>query len=254
MKTLLLAVFCFFVVIPCAAFAESNITVEFEGRYWFTDLTAEVKVTQDNIGSDIDLQSDLGVGNEDFPEGRFTWYTGPNSRLRLAYMQIDYSGDKELQRTLEFDGGTYPAGARAITDFEVKYLRFGWIWQFVNLASGKVKFGTLLEAKGISADATLKAPDVSLKKSDDLIAGLPTIGIAFDISPLDIVNFFGEVSGMTAGKYGYFFDAEAGIKIIPIRNLSILGGYRYFDIKAKDDTDFAKVRIAGPFVGATARF
>ena len=254
MKTLLLAVFCFFVVMPCAAFAESDIMVEFEGRYWFTDLTAEVKVTRDDIGSDIDLQSDLGVDDKDFPEGRFTWYINANNRLRLSYMQIDYSGDQELQRTLEFDGGTYPAGARVITDFEVKYLRFGWIWQFVNLASGKIKFGTLLEAKGVSADATLKSPDVSLKKSDDLIAGLPTIGIVVDISPLDIITIFGEVSGMPAGKYGYFFDAEAGIKIIPIKNLSILGGYRYFDIKAENDPDFAKVRISGPFVGATVRF
>lgn len=236
--------------------ATADTKVEFEGRYWITDLTAKTKVTENNIGTDVDFKSDLGVKDENFPEGRFIWYTGPKSKLRLAYTQISYNGDKNVERTIEFGGETYIVGTRVITNLDVKYLRLGWVWQFINVAEGKVKFGTLLEAKGFWIDTTLEAPNMvpPIKESEKFAIGLPTIGAALDINPHKIVNIFAEISGLPGGKYGYFFDGEAGIKIIPIKNLSIMGGYRIFDIKAKDKPDYAKLKISGPFIGATLRF
>jgi hypothetical protein len=230
--------------------------VEFEGRYWITDLTAEAKVIESGIGTRIDFKDDLGLRNENFPDVRFTWYTGPKSKLRLAYTQVAYSGKKNIERTIEFDGETYTVGTRVITDLDVYYLRLGWAWQFINIANGKVKFGTLLEAKGFLVDISLDAPNLipPVKESEEFVGGLPTVGFALDINPHKIVNIFAEVSGMYAGEYGYFLDGEAGVKIIPIKNLSVLGGYRIFYLKAEDDPDFAKLQISGPFVGATLRF
>lgn len=110
--------------------------------------------------------------------------------------------------------------------------------------------------KGFWVDTSLEAPNMvpPVRESEEFAIGLPTIGIALDINSHKIVNAFAEISGLTAGKYGYFFDGEAGIKIIPIKNLSITGGYRIFDIKAKNEPDYAKLKISGPFIGATLRF
>ena len=235
---------------------ETRPKVEFEGRYWITDLTAEAKIIESGIGTGIDFKDDLGLKDENFPDARFTWYTGAKSKLRLAYTQVAYGGKKNIERTIEFDGKTYTAGTRVITDLDVYYLRFGWAWQFINIANGKVKLGTLIEAKGFLVDISLDAPNLipPVKESEEFIGGLPTVGAALDINPHKIVNIFAEVSGIHAGEYGYFLDGEAGVKIIPIKNLSILGGYRIFYFKAEDDPDFAKLRISGPFVGATLRF
>ena len=230
--------------------------VEFEGRYWITDLTAKAKVTDSGIGTEIDFKADLGIKDEDFPDLRFTWYTGPKSKLRLAYTQVAYSGDKNIERTIEFGGSTYTVGTRVITDLDVKYLRLGWAWQFINIANGKVKFGTLVEAKGFFIDISLDAPNLipPIKESEKFVGGLPTVGAALDINPHKVVNVFAEVSGIYAGEYGYFLDGEAGVKIIPIKNVSVVGGYRILDFKAEDDPDFVKLRISGPFVGVTLRF
>jgi len=230
--------------------------VEFEGRYWFTDLTAKAKVTESGIGTEVDFKADLGIKDEDFPEGRFTWYTGPNSKLRLAYTQVAYSGDKNIERTIEFGGKTYTAGTRVITDLDAKYLRLGWAWQFINIAEGMVKLGTLLEAKGLLMETSLEAPNLTppIKESARFRGVLPTIGAALDINPHKVVNVFAEISGLYAGKYGYFLDGEAGVKIILIKNLSVVGGYRILDFKGEDDPDFGKLEILGPFVGATLRF
>jgi len=235
---------------------EHGPTVEFEGRYWITDVTAEAKVTESGIGTEVDFKDDLGLKDENFPDGRFTWYTGPNSKLRFAYTQVAYSGDKNTERTIEFGGETYPVGTRVITDLDVIYLRLGWMWQFINIAEGKMKLGTLFEAKGLLLETSLEAPNLipPIKESARFRGVFPTLGAALDINPHKAINVFAEVSGLYAGKYGYFIDGEAGVKIVPIKNLSVLGGYRILDFKAEDEPDFGKAKISGPFVGATLRF
>ncbi len=119
-----------------------------------------------------------------------------------------------------------------------------------------MKFGTLLEAKGFLVDIALDAPNLvpRIRESEEFVGALPTIGAVLDINPHRIVNVFAEVSGIYAGKYGYFLDGEVGVKVVPIKNLSVLAGYRILGLKAEDDPDFAKLRISGPFVGATLRF
>ena len=233
-----------------------RIRVEFEGRYWVTDLTAEGKVTESGIGTKLDFEEDLGIKDENLPEGRFTWYTGPNSKLRLTYTQVAYSGDKNIERTIEFGGKTYTVGTRVKTDVDLIYVRLGWAWQFIDIARGTVKLGTLLEAKGFWLDISLDAPNLTppVEASEGFIGALPTVGLALDINPHRILNIFAEASGIYAGNYGYFLDGEAGVKIIPIKNLSLFGGYRILDFRAEDDPDFAKLRILGPFAGITLRF
>jgi hypothetical protein len=241
---------------PCLAYAQKGPTLEFEGRYWMPDLKGKVKATEAYIGTDTDFKRDLGIKDENFPEARLTWYTGPKSKIRLAYTQADFEGDENLNRTIEFNGQTYTVGTRVKTDVKVRYLRLGWAWQFIDIGKGVVKLGTLLEGKGFWGKVSLEAPDLSpsIKESEKYLFGLPTLGIALDINPHKMVNVFGEASGLTAGSYGYIYDAEAGIKLIPVKFLSIIVGYRIFEIKAKDNPDYAKLRLHGPFAGATLRF
>jgi len=256
MRKTFLGVLVIIVFTPCVAFGQSDVKLEFEGRFWFTDLDGNIKITENDIGTDIDLKDDLDIKDEGYPEVRFTWYTGKNSRIRVAYTQVFYEGDANLQRTIEFDGTTYNAGTRVLTDLDIKYARIGWAWQFINIGSGVFKLGTLIEAKGFWTKGSIEAPDLAtpLKEKEEFVFALPTIGAILDINPHKMWNIFAEGSGMYAGEYGYMYDVEVGIKLIPIKILSIMGGYRLMEFKAKDDPDFAKVRVYGPFVGVTVRF
>ncbi len=249
---------------PCFAFAQKDVkkdvkkevTLEFEGRFWMPDLKGRVKVTDNDIGTTIDVKKDLDIKDENYWEARITWYTGPNSRIRIAYTQANYKGDERLQRTIEFGKETYTVGMRVVTDFDLRYIRLGWTWQFFNIGNGLVKLGTLLEGKGFWGKAAIEAPDLTppIKESERFIFGLPTLGIALDIRPHKMLNIFVEGSGMTAGSYGYMYDAEAGIKLIPIKILSIMGGYRIMEFKGESGNDYAKARVHGPFAGVTVRF
>ncbi len=55
--------------------------VEFEGRYWITNLSAESKLTRGGQGTDIDLKSDLDIGDKNFFSGRFNFFISPTHRL-----------------------------------------------------------------------------------------------------------------------------------------------------------------------------
>ncbi|MFH1355426.1 MAG: hypothetical protein ABIH19_04690, partial [Candidatus Omnitrophota bacterium] len=105
LKKLFLVV-CFLIVSLSSSFAEDT-KVEFEGRYWITDLDAKAQVDAAGIGGTrLDLKSDLGIGDEDFPEGRVTLNLG-SAKWRFAYMQVDYSGNQNLNQTITFKGKTY---------------------------------------------------------------------------------------------------------------------------------------------------
>ena len=254
MRKFVLAFVIFILITPGFAFGQRDVRLEFEGRYWFTDLEGRVKITEDDIGTDINFKKDLDIKDEGYPELRFTLYTGKKSKIRFAYAQVGYEGDENIGRTILFDGTTYNVGTRVVTDLDVKYYRIGWAWQFINIDNGFFKLGTLIDAKGFWTKTTLEAPDVALKEKERVVFVIPTIGAALDINPHKMLNIFAEFSGLPAGKYGYVYDAEAGIKLIPIRILSIIGGYRIMEFKAEYHEDFAKAKVHGPFVGATVRF
>ena len=227
-------------------------TLEFEGRYWFPDLDSNVKVVQSGVGSTINVPSDLGVGNENFPEGRLIWHTTENSRLRLTYTRATYEGDKTLTRTVQFDGQTYTSGTRVTSEFELHYFSAGWIWQFLHFMDDKVQLGPMIEGKGIFADISLSSPTQS--EREKMWGGLPTVGAALDIAPFKQVKLYGEASGFWVGPLGNFFDAEVGIQVTPVKYVTLLGGYRFVDIEAEDDPDFVEVELSGFFVGGRLRF
>jgi hypothetical protein len=252
-KKILVCAF-FLIFTACTALAQ-DVNMEFEGRYWITDLTAKAKVVESSIGTDFDFKSDLGIKDENFPEARFMWHTSENSKVSLAYTLVNYGGQQDITRTIEFNGKSYTAGTRVNSELDIQYFRLGWTRHLLNLGD-KIKVGMILDLKGISADMSLEAPNLipAINESKSFIGGLPTLGAALEVNPLEKINLFAEISGLPAGSFGYFFDAEAGAKIIPIKNFSVSVGYRIIDIKAENDPDFVKVKISGPFVSGTLRF
>ncbi len=240
--------------VPAPAQAQPRFSLE--GWYWRGDLEASARVSDGAIGTLFDFKRDLGLSDRDVPEGRFVWTIGPHSRLRFAYLNVAYHGDTMVNRTIEFGGTTYTVGTRVLTDLDKQYMRVGWVWQFVGSADGVFRFGTILELKRLRIDAALQAPELTppVRESDGFAGVLPALGIAIDVNPHRTVNLFIEGSGIDAGNRGSMVDAEAGVRVFPVANLGLLAAYRVLDLRLDDQPDYAKLRIAGPFVGVAVRW
>lgn len=228
--------------------------VDVEGRYWFATLDGSTKVESGSLpGTRIDVAQDLGVDDAHIPEVRLTFSTGLNSKLRLAYLQSSFDGETTLGQSIQFAGTTFGASTRVDSDLDLYYGRIGWTWQFVAVP-GIFKIGPLLEVKGVVVDATIRSPGTRLRESAVLPMAFPTVGAMLSITPVAALDIFAEVSGMTFGDFGYIVDAEAGLRFIPIRFFTVSAGYRVFDVRVSNDDDFAKLKLSGPFIGASFRF
>ena len=228
--------------------------VDVEGRYWFTDLDASTRVESGSIpGTRLDLRQDLDVDDANLPEIRLTFATGLNSKLRLAYLQGNFDGETTLGQSIQFSGRTFGAGTRVDTDLDLYYGRIGWTWQFP-VVPGKFRIGPLVEVKGVVVDATIRSRTTGFRVSALLPMAFPTVGAMLSVTPISALDIFAEVSGMTFGSYGHIVDAEAGVRFIPIRFLTLSAGYRVFDVRVEHDDDFAKLKLTGPFIGASVRF
>lgn len=228
--------------------------VDVEGRYWFADLDASTRIESGSIpGTRIDLDQDLDVDDANLPEVRLTFATGLNSKLRLAYLQGNFDGETTLGQSIQFSGTTFGANTRVDTELDLYYGRVGWTWQFP-VVPGVFKIGPLVEVKGLVIDARVRSPGTGLRESGLLPMAFPTVGAMLSLTPIGALDIFAEVSGMTFGDFGHIVDAEAGVRFIPVRFFTLSAGYRVFDVRIEHDDDFAKLKLTGPFIGASFRF
>ena len=251
LRTIIL-LFITLVLLSGIAFAE---IIELDGRYWISDLRGTVRVTEGTAsGTDINFKNDLGIADEDFSDFRVLWRISPNCKVRLGFMEIGYNSDKNITEQINYKGQIYTIGTRVSSELDAQYLRLGWIWQFLNIADETIKFGPIIEFKGVNLKASLDAPSLSISESEDFLGVLPTVGAALDVNLLNIINIFSEASGIVASDYGYLFDAEVGFKMTPLKYFTIKAGYRIVDFKFEDGSDYAKLKMSGPFFGGSFKF
>jgi hypothetical protein len=225
---------------------------EIEGRYWFSQVNSRLRVEYQGLGTDIDGKNDLGFTDSGIPEARAAVRWGHN-QVQFVYTPISFSGDRVVTRTLIFNGRTYTFGTRVVSGLEAKHLQIGFTHYF-SLHHGLVKLGPMVEAHGFLLSGTLQAPAVNANSKEDLSVGIPAIGPSLEISPHRQVDIYGEASGMSAGDYGHFIRGEAGVRIRPVRFLQLTAGYQTFNLRLANSSDFARLHLRGPFVGAGLRW
>lgn len=258
MKVLFFSTLIVLAIVFDARAGEADVVLELEGRYWFADLKASTRFDDEVRGTDIDLERDFDLGEKNFPEGRLTWYTGPKSSLFFDATWANWEGEETLSQTVEIRDRTFDIGARVASELDFQLYRIGWVWQFIDASDGLVKFGTLIDVRIVHANLSVEGAlnNVSQRAEEDLTVPLASLGFALDINPFKGTNLFFRGSGIPNTPYGYFISGEAGVKIIPFKNFSIVGGYRYEDFNAHNtnDTTQVKLRLVGPFAGLSVRF
>ncbi len=258
MKVLFFSTLIVLAIVFGAHAGEKDVVLELEGRYWFADLKASARFDDVVRGTDINLDRDLDLREENFPEGRLIWYTGPKSSLFFDATWAKWEGEETLERTVAIRDRTFDIGVRVASALDFQLYRIGWVWQFIDASDGLIRFGTLFDIRAVVADFSIEGElnNISQSAEEDLTVPLASLGLALDINPVKWINLFVRGSGFPNTPYGYFISGEAGIKIIPFKYFSVVGGYRYEDFNAHNtsDTTQVKLRLVGPFAGLSLRF
>lgn len=251
-KTALLAVVALIAVFSFVAEA-SAVTLGVEGRYWFTDLKSNAKITNGSIiGTDIDLVNTLNVEkSNNFWEARA--FVGAGShKLRYGYSPMKWTGSKVLSQSVTFNGKTYTAATTVDTEIKLDYHRLAYEYDFIDALNNRL--GLILEAKVFNTSARLRAAALGFNESKSAVAPIPTIGVTGQVGLPFLFSVGGEVTGVSLGSLGYLVDADGGINFSPLPLVTVSGGYRYFKMHASHGNDSADFALKGPFVMLRAAF
>ena len=240
------------------AFAADKKEMALELGYFKPSLEFNAHYVVNGLGTgDVSFKDDLGLCNKNAPEYRL-WL---NDSLRLSYAHWDFFGSSSLSRNITYGGITYPAGSRASGDLDVHYYRLTWMRPITK--SPAVKTDWLIDVKVFNFKASIIGQDslsgATVTRSKNFRGAIPTIGFRVVTNPeaQKGVSLFGEISGLPLGKYGYFYDAEAGIEYHVNAQFSVKAAYRTFDLNAKDGKaggDKAQFKQSGPYFEVNYKF
>ncbi len=230
------------------AHALKGFEVGARGYYWDSGLDATM---QTNSDPQIDLKSDLNIGDEGSNAGEIFLRWGRN-HFTLAYTSISYNGSST--NSVVFDGVTFTG----VIDSQVEYDQIDGIYQYdlikYNPVIATFNLGILLQVKYVDGFAQLEERLTSTVEREEFSAPIPMIGLGGGIG---IVNNSVVLEARVAGlEYSgnRAIDFQGHVGIIPLPFLKIFGGYKIFDLKVDEDGFRIDYTIDGPFAGVQLSF
>lgn len=224
--------------------------LRFEYQQWRPDLSAEVR--SGTFGTLVDLKDDLGMVDDNTYVLRGSLQISPGFKLRGSMTPLGYAADVNIDQSFVFDGKIYPVNARVVSRFEGKLYSAGLEFDVVKNPGGY--FGILIGGQLFDGAASIAAPELRVEESsEDLNTPIPFLGATGRIYASKL-SFEGEISGLTIGSRGHFYELQLGARFHFSDHVAVGAGYRLFKIEGEDEPDFANVRLGGVTFGAEASF
>lgn len=227
------------------------------GSYWRPDFSGEISVDENSIiGTNINAENDLGMGNESLPTLEIFFGQG-NHHLTLTYTKADYSGENNIDRDIVFNGQTYMSNAFVKSDLKFQMLDLEYQYDFINLENvlAGLSVGILARAKFIEGEARLQAASLGYDEKATFKVPVPMLGLGIHVGLLaDLLEARVKGAGVTYSG-STFYDAQADLSFTPVPFVSIHGGYRIMKLKIDDISNVsADIEFKGPYAGLTISF
>ena len=251
-------IFLLLVTAAVLGFALPAQAVDFgvRGYYWFTDISGNLRVDGDILpGTKMDLESDLGIGDESYPIVEAFLGVG-NHHISFAYYRAEYEGDNFLTRTIVFNDEIFTANERISSSLIYDNYDFKYQYDFLDLENvlAGFSFGAVLRVQVFDGEAEINSETLGQVEREDFTFTVPLLGLNFHLGLLaDILEARILATGFTYGE-GTVLDGQADISWTPFPFLNIHGGYRYFSVNVDRSDVEADFRVQGPYAALTLSF
>ena len=242
-------------------YASSVFAFEFGARadYWIPTFNGDLRVDKNGVaGTDVNLQDDLGIGNENIPGVEAFWGIG-NHEISLSYSQVDLSGARNINKNIVFDGQTYNASAYVESELKTSMIDFEYQYKllnFKNILAG-LSIGIIGKVKYFDGEVRMHSSTMGsvYDNKEDIHVPIPMIGLGAKIGLLaNILEAQAKFVGMGYSD-SFFYDGMADISVTPFPFLNIYGGYRAMSLKIDNVSDiYAKMDFYGPYAGLAISF
>lgn len=246
-------------VLSCSLFlcSRSEAGVGLDFRYCFVDFNSQIRAdTAGTNGTNIELQNDLGVDdNEHLPE--FDLYlSGRTHSLHLGYSWFEMKGESTVNQNIVFNGKTFPAATRVGTDIDTHWVKafYGY-----NFHKSRTSFSTsLLGVQYFDIKTSIEGDGVG-STTEHIRAPVPSAGIKVYKSVFRSMEFRGYVTGFRwnlGDTDATLIDAWGGLAYNFNRSTALFGGYRFFmaEIEVNGSDNKIETMFRGPCVGISLRY
>lgn len=230
--------------------------VEVAGSIWNPALFGVISSEQFGIpGSQIDFIDDLGYKKTRFRDFRIVLRPGRKSRFRIQNTPITYTAETNLNRTLVFNGITFPVSVPIQSTFGWKVWRLGYEYDFLYKERGFV--GILFEARYTDFSAELRS---ALGNEFTAVKGpLPAIGGVGRVYILPELALNFEISGFQVPeidpKYkGSYFDWDIHGTFNVNRFVGLQVGWRRVSTLITVEKDMGDMKFQGLWFGGALRY
>lgn len=233
--------------------------VEIAGGFW--NPTPDLIISAETLGipgTEIDFVGDLGIVKKRMGDLRFVLRPGRKHKLRVSFNPIRYEADTVLQRSIVFNGATFPVRLPVQSNIQWNAWRFGYEWDFISRDRGFV--GAIVEAKYTELKAELRSPlaneSAEAKAPIPAIGGIargyivPNISITGELTAFKLPGSIAERED-AAGRY-IDFDIYGTVNFVNAVGVQV--GYRTLDLSYVVDLDFGDLKMKGPYILGVVRF
>lgn len=217
---------------------------------WFQEIDGNFQL--ENGDSDVDLESDLRLDDNDDFFVRVEFQPWQKHHIRIGYNGIEFDGNTVLNRPFIIDGDPYGAGDNVITDIQLNTYEIGYrydLWRGDNYV-----IAPIFQINLIDFDVSINDRTAGLQADEDQIAPLPMIGLHGEFFPNSRFGVFADIKGFTIGSTASTVDMEVGGQVNVCRNFGIVAGYRYMYLDFDISDVQADITVDGPFIAGQVQF
>jgi hypothetical protein len=247
--------------------AIDDFTLDLEGRYWFAQLSGEVKAdTSSRKGTHIDFPDELGIEK---PAGPLFEFLGrarlKKIQFRAAYFQAKFEETKRLEKTIRFKDLTFNVNTKVDAEAKFRFAAIDAEFLLVDAGSSKeIGFELAIGIGGryLRFDGRIENDLTGVDEDVSRTGLLPVVSAFASVSFLNCFRIDAEASAMHIGGFfpkisGTFIDASIEARVYLISFVYIAGGYRFIMAEAKWDSSAKlelETRLQGFYVGVGVCF
>jgi hypothetical protein len=236
--------------------------IRIDGAAWFGKATGNFQFN----GDAIDVNQDVGLGSTVSPVVGIDFKPWRKHHFFFNYAGRSVGADRDLTRTITFNGQTFLVGTSVNTDLRWNTYAFGYQYDIVRRSWGHIgiaaQLNTLDMRVRINASASASGSDGSISTSGSaersLVAPIPVFGPDVRVYLVPRKVFVaGNVKGMYLFGYGNYIEGQASLGVNLSRHATLFGGYLLEGrtvVHAETDRLGVRVSQAGGTAGLEFRF
>ena len=222
--------------------ASEDYTLRIEYLWWSPSPSGQIqKGVGEFSGTLLDIEEDLAVEKGKANNLRGAFRLGGGWKLRGAWTDLDFGGDTFVDRPFLYGTLVARSGDQVVTSLKGNVISADLEWDFVQQDWGY--FGALVGVRFFDVDTLMLNVATANRVAETFRLPVPVLGLAGRFYLGERISFEGEVTGITAGSRGHFWDWIVALRIHATHNLAGTTGYRSQSLEGQDGRDFFGLRM-----------